>query len=72
MAVADVYDALIETRCYRKAMPIEEARGIILKGRGSHFDPLLVDLFGENEAAFREVAEQYYSEKQEKEAKGLA
>jgi putative two-component system response regulator len=60
MAVADVYDALIETRCYRKAMTHEEAREIILAGRGSHFDPLLVDLFWENEAGFQAITQQHH------------
>ncbi|MDR1849370.1 MAG: response regulator [Zoogloeaceae bacterium] len=71
MAIADVYDALIETRCYRKAMTTDEAKDIILKGRGSHFDPLLVDLFEENESRFQEIAQQYHSEAEE-ETKGLA
>ncbi|MDR0498168.1 MAG: response regulator [Holophagales bacterium] len=45
MAVADVYDALISERPYKKALPHEEAVQIILKERGSHFDPVLVDVF---------------------------
>ena len=61
MAIADVYDALIETRCYRDAMTHEQARDIILAGRGSHFDPLLVDLFMENEAGFQEITRQHHS-----------
>ncbi|MDR0234501.1 MAG: response regulator [Zoogloeaceae bacterium] len=60
MAVADVYDALIEKRCYRGAMTHEEARQIILDGRGSHFDPLLVDLFRGNEADFQAIAQKYH------------
>jgi putative two-component system response regulator len=45
MAVADVYDALVCNRVYRKAMSHEEARAIILQGRGSNFDPFVVDAF---------------------------
>jgi len=70
MAVADVYDALIETRCYRKAMTADEARDVILEGRGSHFDPLLVDLFQENEAGFRAIAEQHHLAEEAEAMKG--
>jgi len=45
MAIIDVYDALISVRPYKKAFTHEEAVGIIKEGRGTHFDPLLVDLF---------------------------
>ena len=50
MALADVYDALTHQRCYKPAMSHEEAMRIILDGKGSHFDPYLVDLFVELEA----------------------
>jgi putative two-component system response regulator len=45
MAIADVYDALRSDRPYKKAFPHEEAVKIITDGRGTHFDPILVDLF---------------------------
>ena len=45
MAIADVYDALISKRCYKDAMPIDEAIKIIKEESGTHFDPLLVDVF---------------------------
>ena len=45
MAIADVYDALISERPYKKAFSGEEARKIIEDGAGSHFDPALVDVF---------------------------
>ncbi|MDR2577324.1 MAG: response regulator [Chitinispirillales bacterium] len=45
MAIVDVYDALVSERPYKKAFPHEEAVDIIIKSRGSHFDPVLVDLF---------------------------
>lgn len=44
-AVADVYDALTTARPYKPAYPAEQARQILREGRGSHFDPELVDLF---------------------------
>jgi putative two-component system response regulator len=45
VAIADVYDALTMKRVYKSAMPHEQAREIILKDKGSHFDPVLVDAF---------------------------
>ncbi|MDR1041257.1 MAG: response regulator [Deltaproteobacteria bacterium] len=45
MAIADVYDALTAERPYKEAFPHARAVAIILEGRGSHFDPVLVDVF---------------------------
>ena len=45
MAIADVFDALISERCYKKAMPPEEAFQIIREESGSHFDPRLTEVF---------------------------
>ena len=45
MAIADVYDALISARSYKKAMTHGEACNIIENGAGTHFDPVLVDVF---------------------------
>ncbi|MEM6992111.1 MAG: HD domain-containing phosphohydrolase [Myxococcota bacterium] len=44
-AVADVFDALTSKRPYKPAWSIEDAVGLLQKGRGAHFDPQLVDLF---------------------------
>jgi putative two-component system response regulator len=59
MALADVYDALVSRRYYKPPMPHTEARDQILKGRGTHFDPDLVDAFVECNEAFHSIAEQY-------------
>lgn len=45
MAIADVFDAVSEKRCYREAMPLEQCFVIIENGRGTHFDPTIVDVF---------------------------
>lgn len=47
MAIADVYDALTNARPYKPAYSHEEACEIIQDGRGTHFDPQLIDLFME-------------------------
>jgi putative nucleotidyltransferase with HDIG domain len=49
ISVADVYDSLISDRPYRKGISPYEARDIILKGEGTHFDPRIVRAF---ESAF--------------------
>jgi putative two-component system response regulator len=43
-AVADVFDALLTDRSYRSAMSVDEAVAVIEDGRGSHFDPRVVDV----------------------------
>ena len=45
MAVADVFDALVSVRSYKKSFSFEEAMDIIKNGSGSHFDPAIVTAF---------------------------
>ena len=45
MAIADVFDALVAERVYKKPMPANEAVNIIISDAGSHFDPNLVEIF---------------------------
>jgi len=59
MAVADVYDALISRRVYKEGMPHEKAVDIILEGRGSHFDPDVVDAFMALKEIFHSIALTY-------------
>ena len=58
MAVADVFDAVSAKRCYRDAMPLEACYEIIEKGRGTDFDPDIVDAFMMN----REQVEAIYNQ----------
>ena len=46
-AVADVLDALATARPYRDGLPLDAVRDIIAEGRGTHFDPRVVDAFDE-------------------------
>ena len=55
MAIADVYDALVSDRPYKKAFTHEEAVDIILKNKGKQFDPQIVDVFYEVNSLFAEV-----------------
>ena len=45
MAVADVFDALIAERIYKKGFSYEKAMAIITEGAGKHFDPEIVEAF---------------------------
>ena len=55
MAIADVYDTLVQNRPYRDAYTHENAVAIIKNESGSHFDPKLVELFLQHADKFREV-----------------
>ena len=55
MAIADVYDALISERPYKKPFTHEEACKIIKDGAGTQFDPALVDVFLAVEGDFAQV-----------------
>ena len=47
-AVADVFDALLSDRCYRPALPVEEAVDLMTKGRGTQFDSQIADVLLEH------------------------
>ena len=55
MAVADVYDAISEKRCYRDALPPDVCFSIIQQGRGTDFDPDIVDIFLRNKEKVLDV-----------------
>ena len=58
LALADVYDAISSKRVYKPAFPREQCWDIINSGRGSHFDPRLVDIFNRNEDYFWNIVEE--------------
>ncbi len=59
MAVADVFDALVSKRSYKKPFTFEEAIRIIEEGSGSHFDPRVAGAFLEVKDKAREIAESF-------------
>lgn len=59
MAVADVYDALISKRVYKPAFTHQQALDVMRKGRGSHFDPDVLDAFFEIEGEFAAIAKAF-------------
>jgi putative two-component system response regulator len=54
-AVSDVFDALTSKRPYKRAYNNEETLAIMKEGRGTHFDPMLLDLFVEHFDDFKDV-----------------
>ena len=55
MAVADVFDALVSERPYKKAFSVDVALSIISEESGSHFDPEVVDAFVKNRKAILQI-----------------
>jgi diguanylate cyclase (GGDEF)-like protein len=56
-SVADVFDAITSNRVYRPALPLDEAIEVMREGRGTQFDPLVLDLFLEALGDVRAIAE---------------
>jgi len=59
MAIADVYDALVSERPYKKAFSHEDAVKIISENSGTHFDPDLVSVFLEISDKFNETTNHF-------------
>ncbi|MCL2264801.1 MAG: response regulator [Treponema sp.] len=59
MAIADVYDALISTRPYKKSFSTDEAAQIIINSTGTHFDPALINSFSKAKDEFAAIAVEY-------------
>jgi putative two-component system response regulator len=59
MALADVYDALTCRRVYKPPVPLDDAAAEILAGRGTSFDPDVVDAFVALRPHFEAVAMRY-------------
>lgn len=62
VALADVFDALVSRRAYKKPWPPEKAYDEIVSQSGKHFDPAVVDTFVQNYDKFLEIMERYPDE----------
>ena len=62
MAVADVFDAVSEKRCYRDAMPMDQCFAIIKEGSGRDFDPIIAEVFLECRDKVEEIHRNFSSE----------
>ncbi len=56
MAIADVYDALVSKRIYKPPFPHSKAVAIIMEGKGTHFEPNMIDAFEVLSEDFRKIA----------------
>jgi putative two-component system response regulator len=56
MALADAYDAIVSRRIYKEPIPHDEAVQIIIAGKGTLFDPDVVDAFLKVEHQWREIS----------------
>ena len=68
MAIADVYDALISRRVYKAPFTHAQAVAVIRDGRGSHFDPAMVDAFLDVQETFRQIALKFTESDEERQA----
>ncbi len=59
VALADVFDALVSRRAYKKPWPPDEVYKEIVSQRGKHFDPDVVDAFILNFDKFMEITKRY-------------
>lgn len=64
VAIADVFDALSSKRVYKPAFPLEKTLAILSEGKGTHFDPHLLDLFINNIDQFVAIQEAYPDEEE--------
>ena len=59
VALADVYDALTSKRVYKQAFTHESAKQIIQEGKGTHFDPEVVEAFIKREDQFLSIRSRF-------------
>ena len=70
IAIADVFDGLVSRRVYKPPFTLEVAIGIILEGKGAHFDPDVVEVFMEQLEVIRDIG--YHQADSEEEREVLA
>jgi putative two-component system response regulator len=61
VSLADVYDALLSERVYKKAFSEENARQIVRKESGTHFEPALVKVFFDHITNLKEIRRAFTS-----------
>ncbi|MBF0524781.1 MAG: two-component system response regulator [Deltaproteobacteria bacterium] len=64
VAIADVFDALTSKRPYKEPFSLEKSYGIISEGRGTHFDPDVVDAFFAIEEEILSIKGRYKDEEE--------
>jgi len=61
-AVSDVFDALTSVRPYKTAWSVDDAIQLLIREKGNHFDPEIVDLFIDNKLKILEIKNKYADE----------
>ena len=59
VSIVDVYDALVSPRCYKVAFSLEKSLDFIMEGRGTQFDPDIIDLIPEISSLFWNITESH-------------
>jgi len=59
ISVVDVYDALVSQRCYKGAYSHDVSLEIIMEGRGTQFDPSIVDILPDISSMLRSIQESH-------------
>ena len=62
VAMADVYDALCSRRSYKDAWDEKDALSLMEKSTGTHFDPVLMEIFMNNINIIRSIRQRYPEE----------
>ena len=69
MALADIYDAMTSERCYKEAYSHDKTKNLIIRERGEHLDPVVVDSFLRQENVWLAIKERY--QKMEEVSRGV-
>ena len=68
VAIADVFDALVSERPYKKAWTVDDAQNLINEQSGKHFEPKIVDVFNKTLPQSIEIRNRYQDEDEEQES----
>ncbi|HET8870026.1 MAG TPA: two-component system response regulator [Aquabacterium sp.] len=63
VAIADVFDALVNRRPYKEPLPVSQALAIMTEERGKHFDPHLLDCFLQQQFEILKIMDLYSDER---------
>ena len=61
VAVADVFDALTSKRPYKEAFSFNKAIGILIEGKGKHFDPRIIDCVVKHKDKIYQIYQQFHN-----------
>jgi len=59
VAVADVFDALVSERPYKRAWPLDQGIDFLKSQRGLHFDPTCIDAFLSDRSAIETILREF-------------